>query len=359
MSTPSTRILHRRQVFQVAVVVVSALAMTAPASAEPEVGITPVRDPVAATLWSLPQEKVPKGRLHYFRSNEWRQDLLAPHLDSLGGALMGVGSDQNYTMAAMAKSSWLLLVDFDPRMPIVHEIYRILVVASETPASLLARFDHDAEDQTIELLQTSDAPEPMRATLVSHFKKYRNAWFRYLRRVSRTTWEGHPFTWLSNRDLYRHVRDLHRAHRIWSFTGNLLGTTTVRAVARFARDQGITLRVVYFSNAEQFFAYEPEFQKNMRVLPTDDRTVVVRTVRHRYTPKAPKGRWHYVVHNFSDFLRRMDTGHYKKVFSFTADIMAAGKPYLGQHGLSYLNADVPMYMMRNNLKRRAKPMATP
>src|SRR5262249_6291026 len=104
-------------------------------------------------LASLPQEQPPPTPRFYFRSNEWRQDLLRPHLEGLGGVLIGVGSDQNYTMAAMAKSSVLVLIDFDVRVPLVHRLYSVLVPLSATPEELVSRFTDEEAPRTEELIR--------------------------------------------------------------------------------------------------------------------------------------------------------------------------------------------------------------
>lgn len=45
-------------------------------------------------------------------SNEDRLDLLIPHVQNIGNAYVGVGSEQNLTIAAWAKSDFIYLMDF-------------------------------------------------------------------------------------------------------------------------------------------------------------------------------------------------------------------------------------------------------
>lgn len=45
-------------------------------------------------------------------SNEDRLDLLIPHVQNLGNVYVGVGSEQNLTIAAWAKSDFIYLMDF-------------------------------------------------------------------------------------------------------------------------------------------------------------------------------------------------------------------------------------------------------
>ena len=300
---------------------------------------------------AIPSEGTPATERHYFRSNEWRQDLLRPHLEGLGGAYVGVGSDQNYTMAAMAGSEMLLLVDFDPKIPWVHEIYRVLVSASPTPDALIARFAEENEDETVAMLREGVSDHPQADQIVRHFERKRHAWHPYLKRVQGLVRDGQPFSWLASQELYDHVRALHRNGRIVSRNGDVTAETTLQAVGDAAERMGLTVRVVYFSNAEQFFPYTDQFISNMKNLPTDERSVVVRTIRHRSIENAEDGRWHYMVHDFPDFVSRLETGAYRRSFAFTADLLSAGRPHLGQY-ISTMTADTPRGMLEQVRARR-------
>jgi len=97
------------------------LAMAAGASAQVRPG-QPLSAQARQIAEAVPDEGTELPEQHYFRSNEWRQDLLIPHLEGRGGALVGVGSDQNYTMAAMARADMMFLVDYDPKIPWIHSL---------------------------------------------------------------------------------------------------------------------------------------------------------------------------------------------------------------------------------------------
>jgi hypothetical protein len=146
---------------------------------------------------------------------------------------------------------------------------------------------------------------------------------------------------------------LYRARRVVSRTGDLTGTETLRATGKAMKDLSLTVRVVYFSNAEQFFKYTPEFIRNMRSLPVDEKSVVVRTGRSRWLKKAVPGRWHYVVHDFHDFLERLESGAYPRSFAIMADLTAAGPPFLGDSGVSTITADTPRKMLEMVRRREA------
>jgi len=316
-------------------------AGVAPPAAAQETALAPLGDDQRAVLEDVPNQDTPPTERFYFRSNEWRQDLLRPHLMGLRGAYVGVGSDQNYTMAAMAQSEVLYLVDFDARIRAVHRIYGALLEDAETPDELIARFDPADTADTREILDRRLADDPDRAMALEIFDRVRAPWHAYLERVQGTQWEERPVTWLGDRALYDHVRALFRSGRVVARTGDVTSPDVLQAVARSVTRLGVPVRVVYFSNAEQFFPYTDPFIANMHALPTDERTVLVRTIRHRRIPKAPRGRWHYMVHHFPDFLERLDTGAYHRSFALVGDLLAAGPPFLGADGVSTMTRDTP------------------
>ncbi|MGB0678649.1 MAG: hypothetical protein ACPGUV_03200 [Polyangiales bacterium] len=312
----------------------------------------PLPAKVKARLAEVPSEDLPRSQTFYFRSNEWRQDLLRPHLRGKGGIYLGVGSDQSYTMAAMAGAEFVFLVDFDPRIPLVHRTYGALIRHSPTAAALLHRFDEAKLSQSVALLERELADDPDRARMIKYFRRHRGPWQAYLRRVARGVRHGKPFTWLSGPRLYAYVRTLHQRGRIVSRVGDVTGHETLQAYARVARDLQLPVRTVYFSNAEQFFRYTPQFVANMAALPTDSQSVVVRTIRHARIAKAEDGRWHYMVHAFDDFLERMRTPYYRKSFALVGDLLAAGPPFLGRGGISTMTRDTPRTFLRQAQQQR-------
>lgn len=266
---------------------------------------------------------------------------MIPHLDGLGGALVGVGSDQNYTMAAMARSEYLFMVDYDPLIPWVHRIYGVLVSASETPQELINRFSAPSERATRTLLREGLADDPQKDQIVRHWERRRSAWHAYLQRVSRLRRGGTSFSWLSNPEYYEYVRALHRNGRVIARNGDVTAEQTLRGVGQACERLGTKVRILYFSNAEQFFPYSASFIQNVRSLPMDDRSIVFRTIRHRSIEIADDGRWHYMIQELPDFLARLETGHYRRSFALTADLLSAGPPHLGRNGISTMTSETP------------------
>jgi len=315
---------------------------------------------VQRDLATIPDEGTRPPARHFPVSNEYRHDLLYPDLRGLGGVHVGVGSDQNYTMAAVARAELLLLVDYDPRIPLVHRMYRALVSVSETPDALIARFAPDAQEESERVIASELADDPRRDDVVRYFRG-RRAWFeRYLRRMAQATHDGTPVAWIGDATMYAHIRALHRTRRIQTFNGDVTAERTLRAIGDVARRAGAVVRVLYFSNAEQFFPYSDAFIRNMENLPTDERSRVVRTVNHRRLVKPGPRDWHYVVQEMPDFLARLRTGRYRHSFQLVGDILAAGPPSLGADGLSHITAaQTPQAALSRVPARRRGPAAVP
>ncbi len=265
-------------------------------------------DAARARLARIPDENTPDPGEHYPVSNEWRHDLWLPAIRDLGGIFVGVGPDQCYTLAAMQNASLALLVDFDPQVPLVHRMYEILVPASDTPDALVARFSDDGARDTRALLEAGLANDPRRVAVLRLFDRNRPRWARYTRAVRRSVRDGVAGSWLSDATLYARVRALFQNGRIVARNGDVTGAQTMRAIGEVSRESGLPVRVLYYSNAEQFFTYTPQFIENVRALRTDERSIVLRTFRARGATYPARDRWHYVVEPTSGFLERLAGG---------------------------------------------------
>ena len=86
-------------------------------------------------------------------------------------------------------------------------------------------------------------------------------------------------SFLTDADEYTHVRALIAGGRLRAITADLTRRGAVRRIAGVARRLGVTVRVVYLSNAEEYWERLPdEFRDNLAALPADRRSVVLRTL---------------------------------------------------------------------------------
>ena len=289
----------------------------------------------------VPDEGTPNPGEHYPISNEFSHQLWFDHIRDLGGAFVGVGTDQCYTLAAVQNASMLWVVDFDPLVPVVHRIYSALVPAAETPEALVAYFDPAHRDATLALIGERLAGQADVAAVQRAFRRNHSRMHEYLQRVLRNRRGGVAASWLSDPVLYARIRALFSSGRVVARNGDVTADGAMRAVGRAARELGVTVRVIYFSNAEQFFPFTRDYRLNVEGLPTDERTVVLRTFREAGVPYPPGERWHYMVHPLSDMRARVMQHGYRHSRQLVRDLMQRGGRYLGADGVSVLDGNVP------------------
>jgi hypothetical protein len=284
-------------------------------------------------------EKPYNVRLHFLKSNERRHDLFFSSLRGLGGGYLGVGADQNYTLAAVARAELMWLVDIDGDVVQWHKIYAALIPVAPAPADLLALLSgrRDAEVKAALAARWGDVA----TTLWPTFLRYRGSLLVHLTAERTVQRRGKPVTWIGDPALYQHVRSLMLARRVIPRVGDLHGETTLLGIAQTARQAGIPLRTVYLSNAEQWFRYSPQFQRNMMALPHEPGTLVLRTIARGELPTPDLDRWHFSVQTLDEFLQRMaDTQRpARKVGDLLPDMLASRRP--GSLGLSWLGAVQP------------------
>ncbi len=281
-------------------------------SAASPAGLAPLSPAARAALLAGPEERIVSRREHFTISNEYRHDLWFPYLRGLGGAYVGVASDQNYTLMAVARSEVGYLLDLDRQVVRLHRGYMALIAASPGPEEFLARFDEDAQATTRALIEAglSDMSERDREDTLRFIADNRAALRDYLGTVRAARRGDQGITWLSDPELYAHIREMVAGGRLRPINGNLAGKTAMATIAASARELGLAVKLLYLSNAEEYLFYTPEFVANVRGLPVAADSVVLRTIHDRFvgweSPGDGDRRWNYQVHTLEDFQLRLD-----------------------------------------------------
>jgi hypothetical protein len=238
------------------------------------------------------------------RSNEPALDLWFPYIDGIGGGYFGIGADQNYTMLARARSELAWLMDYDIVVVQVHRIYRAFVLASGSPAEFVARWDDGAKEDSLALIDSALAGDPELEALKRVYKSTQPQLTEYFDSCLTRRRSRYPTGWLSDPALYRYVKDMMAAGRIRFLRGDLLGPTTVLGIADAARKLGVPIRVVYLSNAEEWFPFNAQYRANLGALPGDEPSVALRTTQRFHLPIAD-GKWNYQVESLAHLQRAL------------------------------------------------------
>jgi hypothetical protein len=171
----------------------------------------------------------------YLESNEPRAWLWQPYLANVGGAYLGVGSDQNYTFIALARSQWAWVMDYDPRVVDHHKRLRAFVIEAATPEEFIALWSPKNAKRALEAIErhhtdAAELPKLRRGYWATHERLH--AYYREQRDPAR----GRPagYGWLTNAEHYAYVRTLFQQGRLVPIKGDLLGKQSMRTVAATA-----------------------------------------------------------------------------------------------------------------------------
>lgn len=334
-------------------------AATAPPSpartTEPEPGLSPAVDPeptpteAAGPFAPLPDAAQQALRditpdpapahlvrdTHYWISNEQSHFLWREQIADLGGALVGVGTDQNYLLAAWARSELIVLADFDAGVVDLHHAYGVLFDHAATPAEFRQQWSADNEPAVVARLNEALPPE-LREGAIEAYQAARPLVDERLIRVDRQYQQLGIATFLSDQAQYDHLRTLWRNGRVLALRGDLTADSAYVGIGDALRTADIEVGVLYLSNAEQYFKYTPGFRRNMSSLPMAERGVVLRTNGWKQFRYVADEEYHYNIQSARGFARWMTEGH-----AWGVPKMLAARTPTGTRGLSELRDGPP------------------
>lgn len=305
-----------------------------------------------AQLLRAPHDEAPHSvRRHYLWSNERRHDLFYPSLAGLGGAYMGVGGDQNYTLAAAATADVLWLIDLDQAVVYLHRLYAALLPVALRPGELVALFDkrHRSEVHAAVAAAYPDGEEQRAVLQVYH--AYRDLLYRHLQSELHRS-HGPRGTWLSDLRKYQHMQRLARAGRIISRLGDLTGPSTLHEIADTARRAGVPIHAIYLSNAESWFSYGPAFRSNLSGLPFDERSVILRTVKSTVLAYPAGDIWHYAIQRAQHFAEALAQPGYRSIDVAMVDAVLHKTPGVSLIGFPLKSGQKPLLGEKKSRDRR-------
>jgi hypothetical protein len=248
-----------------------------------------------------PPAEIIRG-VHYWVSNENQLELFHDAVKDRQGVYVGVGSDQNYLLAAWARSEPLVLLDFDQAIVDLHRVYRVLFREAATPEDFLRLWGKDSRDEVRRLVEQGYPDARERAAALRVYGVSRATVERRLRRVRVSMKQASLPSFLGDAADYAHIRRLYLEDKVHLVRGDLTAALSVSAVGRAALAEKRTVGVLYLSNAEQYFDYGPQFRANIRGLPLTADSVVVRTSGQRGVSHVKGTYYHYDTQSGSSFL---------------------------------------------------------
>jgi hypothetical protein len=215
----------------------------------------------------------------YLAGNEKMLHAFYPAIKDLGGGYVGVGSDQAYLLIGWAKPELAWFVDYDPDVVTLHSIYRVFLLGVDTPDEFLALWTEDGRAAAKALL-AAHITDPEELKRPRHlYLRYRGWIHRRLSAVKRRLVAAELPSFLNDQETYDFIRALLVAGRIRPMVANLLADEGIRGIAAAARELGVPIRLLYLSNAEEYWRrYDDQFKRNIEALPFDERGLVLRTL---------------------------------------------------------------------------------
>jgi len=237
------------------------------------------------------------------------QYLFQPHIEDLGGGYVGIGPDQAYLFIGWQRPHLAWVIDYDPWVVWVHKAYHAFFREAETPQAWFDFLHEDNKKAAIAAIRKHYAEDPDLENIVEAYKEMRlKAYWRILgiRNNMRT---AKIENFIENQKQYDFVRDLVMAGRVRPMLGNLLDDTAILGISETARELDVPIRVLYLSNAENYWSYPDQYIENMLSIPFDEQSVVIRTS----ASKPDNGDYRYSVQPGNAFQAWLKTGEVDNV----------------------------------------------
>ena len=298
-----------------------------------------------------------------------------------GGVYVGVGPDQNFSYVALIKPSVAFMLDIRRDNMLEHLLFKSLFALSRNRLEYLCLlfgkpFPPDADRWTgrstnaiIQYLERTPTDSttvaaareasnariaalklPLDARDRAMIDRYRSEFVedgletRYssLGRNNRmdyptfgqlilaTDRAGKAIGYLADEDAFQFVRSMQLHDRIVPVVGNVAGDKAVRAIGEYAAEHGLRVSAFYLSNVEQYLINRDggfdEYARNMRALPHDSTSVIIRSYFGRFGMTHPlyvPGRYTLstsMIEPIDSFLRRVAAGEIRTY----ADLVFSG-----------------------------------
>lgn len=286
-------------------------------------------------FWGSAQDESPEVRggivkelenVHYTIGNEWTLYAFREDLNDLGGGYVGVGPDQAYLFMGWQRPEFAWLIDYDAAVVRTHQMYRALFAAAQTPKQFVAFFEPKNLEQgyaAIDAMYDGVQARGLKGLLRRQRRYFR---FRHKRLLKFLRGVDVP-THLTDQETFDYVKAMLAKDRVRPLLVNLNEPGGMAALSQAASALGVPIRTLYVSNAEEYWkTYDPQFIANVQGLPTDERSLLLRT---RLTWKTNRD-YMYIVQSMDNYRVWLDDPSTTRV----RDILL-GHPPTKAEGVNY------------------------
>lgn len=297
-----------------------------------------------------------------------------------GGAYLGVGPDQNFSYMAEIRPDVAFLVDIRRDNLLLHLVFKALFEIADNRIEYLAllfgrpvppnaaawrerslaemvayvagtpaveravegsrrRVDaairefgltlSDDDLETIDRFHRTFIDEGPSLKFRSHGRQPRYFYPSYRDLLLETDTRGEPGHYLASKESFVFLKRLQEADAVVPVVGDLAGRHALRAIGRHMSESGLTLSAFYTSNVEFYLARSGTFAafvENLRALPRDENSVLIRSVFHGVFGPHPNAVPGYgstqLVHSVDAMLEGWSAGRYRSYWELvTSDIL--------------------------------------
>ncbi|MGH1341369.1 MAG: SUMF1/EgtB/PvdO family nonheme iron enzyme [Nannocystales bacterium] len=232
----------------------------------------------------------------YIMTNEPRSYLWNDYVENLAGGYVGIGSDQNYSTIAAARSQWAWVMDYDPRVVNNHRRVFALIEAAETADDFIAFFAPAGRAKALKVIDAAFSDDTMRKRQRAGFMATADKLAPYYQEKRKAKPKAGDYGWLAHDKNYAYIRTLVQQGRLRVVGGDLLRDGGALAKVGAAADKlGIPVRVYYTSNAPSSWGgtVTDAYRANVLGLPMDGQSVVLQTNSRGGFKQT--GHWHHSV----------------------------------------------------------------
>ncbi len=238
------------------------------------------------TFWGTEEDPAPQVRggivkeledVHYTIGNEWTLYAFREDIHDAGGGYVGVGPDQAYLFIGWQRPHLAWLIDYDAAVLRTHALYKAIFAAAPSPAAFVDFFEPDRlqdANAAIDAMYEDKEARSLKALL-----RRQRRYYRYRLRTLKKHLRGVDVpTYLTDQATYDYVKAMLAAQRVRPMLVNLNAPHGMAGLSKAARALKVPIRVLYVSNAEEYWErYEPQFIANVEGLYSDETSVLLRT----------------------------------------------------------------------------------